>query len=140
MYAVSKPNVSVMVWGCISCHGPGTLSKVQGNYISAEKFINILDNHLLSVNSRHFPMNDYIFQDDNASVHRARAVEEYKRVNNIRGIVSQALVSYMRSITIHNNTWSPSFHSRMRVRLWAARSFRFGDRNLLHAISLARAL
>jgi hypothetical protein len=81
--------VSVMIWGCISWYGPGTLCKVQDN-INAQKYINILDNHLWPVIARHFPAHNYVFQDDNAPVHRAHVEQEYKHANNIRGMVLPA--------------------------------------------------
>jgi hypothetical protein len=37
--------VSVMIWGCITWYGVGTLCKVDGN-INAVKYRDILDNHL----------------------------------------------------------------------------------------------
>jgi hypothetical protein len=86
MYTISKPKVSVMIWGCISWYGPGTLCKVQSN-INAQKYINILDNHLWSAIAQHFPANNYVFQDHNAPVHRAHVEQEYKHRNNIRGMV-----------------------------------------------------
>ena len=78
--------VSLMIWGCICWNGPGTLTVVNGN-INAEKYREILDNELWPDVARHFPQNDFIFQDDNAPVHRARSVLNYKTENNIRGIL-----------------------------------------------------
>ena len=47
--------VSVMFWGCtcISYHGVGTLTPVDGN-INTEKYISILDDHLWPVVAHHF--------------------------------------------------------------------------------------
>jgi len=67
---------SVMVWGCICYNGVGTLTKVEGN-INADKYISILEDNIWPVIVRHFPGNDYLFQDDNASVHRDRSTKEY---------------------------------------------------------------
>jgi hypothetical protein len=47
---------------------------------------NILDNHLWPVLARHFADKPYRFQDDNAPVHRARIIEEFKRDNDIKSI------------------------------------------------------
>jgi hypothetical protein len=69
-------NFSVMVWGCICYNGVGTLTKVEGN-INANKYISILEDNIWPVIVRHFPGNDYLFQDDNAPVHRARSTKEY---------------------------------------------------------------
>jgi hypothetical protein len=43
----------------------------------------ILDNHLWPVLARHFADKPYRFQDDNAPVHRARLIEEFKRDNGM---------------------------------------------------------
>ncbi|CAC5397113.1 unnamed protein product [Mytilus coruscus] len=56
--------------------GVGTLTKVEG-YINADKYISILDDNIWPVIARHFPTNDYLFQDDNAPVHRARSTKAY---------------------------------------------------------------
>lgn len=45
--------------------------------MNAQKYIGILNTHI-----RHFPPNNYVFQDDNVPVHMARVVEEYKHDNN----------------------------------------------------------
>lgn len=80
------PRVSLMVWACICWNGVGTITLVNGN-INAERYIQIVDTNLWPVVARHFPENNFIYQDDNAPVHRARIVKEYKRTNNIPGIV-----------------------------------------------------
>ena len=67
---------SVMVWGCICYNGVGTLTKVEGN-INADKYISILEDNIWPVIVRHFAGNDYLFQDDNAPVHRACSTKEY---------------------------------------------------------------
>ncbi|CAC5378507.1 unnamed protein product [Mytilus coruscus] len=72
----SDRKFSTMVWGCISYQGVGTLTKVEG-YINADKYISILDDNIWPVIARHFPTNDYLFQDDNAPVHRARSTKAY---------------------------------------------------------------
>jgi transposase len=79
---LSKRKVSLMVWGCITYEGMGTLVPVEGN-INGQKYINIIDNNLWPVIARHFPENNYVFQDDNAPVHRARVVKAYMEENDI---------------------------------------------------------
>ena len=73
---------SVIIWGCITYNGIGTLCFAEGN-INAEKYINIIDTNLWPVIARHFPQDNYVFQDDNAPVHRAHTVREYIQENNI---------------------------------------------------------
>jgi hypothetical protein len=80
--ALLKRRVAVIVWGCITYDGVGTLCLVDGN-ITAQKYIDILDEHLWPVIVRHFLNKPYLFQDDNAPVHRARITCEYKQSNNI---------------------------------------------------------
>ena len=62
----------VMMWGCISWFGPGlrTVTAVDGN-INAIKYQDILEDNLWPFIAQHFPQGGYIFQDDNAPVHRA---------------------------------------------------------------------
>ena len=67
-----RPKFEVMIWGCISWFGPGTITAVDGN-INAIKHQDILEDHLWSVVAQHFPQGGYIFQDHNAPVHRARS-------------------------------------------------------------------
>ena len=45
--------------------------------INAQKYIEVVDNFVLPVIARHFPDDNYVFQDDNAPMHRARVVKEY---------------------------------------------------------------
>jgi hypothetical protein len=72
-----------MIWGCITFNGVGTLTTVN---VNAAKYIEILKDNLWPVIVRHYPEENYIFQDDNAPVHRARIVQNYKTQNNINGM------------------------------------------------------
>ena len=72
-----------MIWGCITFNGVGTLMTVNGN-INTAKYIEILEDNLWPVIVRHYPEENYIFEDDNAPVHMARNVQYYKTQNNIR--------------------------------------------------------
>lgn len=81
----SKRKFSVMIWGCVCWHGVGTLTRVIGN-INSEKYINILEDNIWPVIARHFPDNGYLFQDDNAPVHRSRVTQEYMARNQIKNM------------------------------------------------------
>lgn len=74
---------SVMVWGCMSAKGVGNLHFIDGT-INAQKYINILEDHLLpSINSLS-DMDEYIFQQDGASSHTAKATQnwfQHKEIN-----------------------------------------------------------
>ena len=78
----SKPCYEVMVWGCITWGGVGTITSVHGN-INAEKYQEILEENLWPVIARHFPAENYIFQQDNAPVHTARSTQEYLHRNDV---------------------------------------------------------
>jgi len=71
-----------MLWGCLTFNGVGTLAFIDGN-INAKKYEEILEDNLWPVVARLFPQENYIFQDDNAPVHRARSVMEYRCSNRI---------------------------------------------------------
>lgn len=60
--------MSLMIFGCITYEGMGTLTIVNGN-INASKFIDIIENNVWPIIARHFTNNEYIYQDDNAPVH-----------------------------------------------------------------------
>ena len=63
----------------------GTLAKVTGN-INSEKYKEILEENIWPVIVRHFPDDQYFFQDDNAPVHRSRVLQEYRATNNLKSI------------------------------------------------------
>ena len=81
----SKRKLTLMIWGCITYHGIGTICVVDGN-INAEKYISVLDENLWPVILRHFADNNYIFQDNNAPVHRARIVQDFRRNNQLKSM------------------------------------------------------
>lgn len=64
--------------------------------------MDILDNHLWPGIAQHFPANSYVFQDDNAPVHRAGVVKEYKHAKNIRDMIWPA---QSPDINIIENCW-----------------------------------
>lgn len=76
---------SAMFWGCISHNGIGTFTQVEGN-INSRKYIDILDENLWPVLARHFPNNDYLFQEDNAPVHTSNETKRWKEQNNIKSL------------------------------------------------------
>jgi hypothetical protein len=55
---------------CITFNNVGTLTTVNGN-INTAKYIKILEDNIWPVIVRHYPEENYIFQDDNAPVHGA---------------------------------------------------------------------
>jgi hypothetical protein len=64
------------------------------------------DNHLWPILARHFADKPYRFQDDNAPVHRARIIEEFKRDNDIHGMTWPAQspdLNHVHTVILSNN-------------------------------------
>ena len=57
--------VSLVLWGCITYEGVGTLTVADGN-INAQKYIEVIDNFVWPVITGHSSDDNYVFQDDNA--------------------------------------------------------------------------
>ena len=70
-------NLKVMVWGCITYFGQGTLTFVHGKYIK------LLDDNLWPVVAKYFLDKPYMFQDDNAPPHSSRQTKLWKETNEI---------------------------------------------------------
>ncbi len=62
LHSVQKP-ASLMVWGCISAYGMGSLHVLEG-IMNAERYIRVLEQHML-------PSRRRVFQQDNAKPHTA---------------------------------------------------------------------
>ena len=63
-----------------------TLDFVEGS-INAVKYTDILEDNLWPMVARHFPQNNNIIQDNNAAIHRAQKVMEYRVKNKIKTLL-----------------------------------------------------
>ena len=79
---VSSSNIKIMVWGCLTYYGVGTLAFIDGN-MNSQKYIQTLDDNIWPVVTKHFGNNTWYFQDDNAPCHRSRESEDWKHRNQI---------------------------------------------------------
>lgn len=66
----------IMVWSCFSWFGLGPLVLVPGT-LNAETYEEILDNHALPTLWQQFGIGPFIFQHDNARVHKAQVITEW---------------------------------------------------------------
>ncbi len=81
-HSVQKP-ASLMVWGCMSACGMGSLHIWKGT-INAERYIQVLEQHLLPSRRRLFQGRPCIFQHDNARPHTASVKTSWLRRRRIR--------------------------------------------------------
>uniref|UniRef100_A0AAR2M5U8 Tc1-like transposase DDE domain-containing protein n=1 Tax=Pygocentrus nattereri TaxID=42514 RepID=A0AAR2M5U8_PYGNA len=77
-----KP-ASLMVWGCVSAHGMGNLHICEGT-INAERYIQVLEQHMLPSNQCLFQGRPCLFQQDNAKPHSARVTTAWLRSKRVR--------------------------------------------------------
>ncbi len=73
--SVQKP-ASLMVWGCISAYGMGSLHVLEGT-MNAERYIKVLEQHMLPSRLR-------VFQQDNAKPHTAAITTAWLRSRRVR--------------------------------------------------------
>lgn len=72
--------MSLMIWGCITYEGLGTIT-----IVNDPKYLDIIENNVWPIIARHFPNNDYIYQDDRL------IVWNLARVSNISNSISEPM-------------------------------------------------
>jgi transposase len=82
---IKSGNNGIMVWGCFNKSKIGPLIQVSGR-ITGSVYIEVLENHLLPFINELDNNEEYIFQDDNAPVHRAKIVKQWMENNSITNI------------------------------------------------------
>ncbi len=80
--SVQKP-ASLMVWGCISAYGMGSLHVLEGT-MNAERYIKVLEQHMLPSRWRLFQGRPSVFQQDNAKPHTAAITTAWLRSRRVR--------------------------------------------------------
>ncbi len=80
--SVQKP-ASLMVWGCRSAYGMGSLHVLEGT-MNAERYINVLEQHMLPFRWRLFQGRPCVFQQDNAKPHIAAITTAWLRSRRVR--------------------------------------------------------
>jgi transposase len=76
---------SVMIWGCFTKNKLGPLVRLEGR-ITANIYIEMLENYLLPFINDLENKDDYTFQEDNAPIHTANKAKKWKDDNNIRSL------------------------------------------------------
>ncbi len=72
-----------MVWGCISAYGMGSLHVLEGT-MNAERYIKLLEQHMLPSRRRVFQGSPCVFQQDNAKPHTAAITTAWLRSRRVR--------------------------------------------------------
>ena len=75
--------VQLMIWGCITKSGVGTLGRISG-YINSVKYIQIIDEKIWGVILKEFPDGNFIFVHDNAPVHVSQETTRWFDENGLR--------------------------------------------------------
>lgn len=115
---------SVMIWACFGYFGIGNLAVIDGR-LNAVGYCELLEKYLLPSGERCAGEN-YVFQHDNASIHRAKVTKEWLEAQNIDVMAWPALSPDLNPI---ENLWGI-----LARRVYA------GGRQYLNAATLKNAI
>lgn len=94
----------IMVWGCISAKGLGTLHFIKGT-VNAAKYQDVLEHSLLPSAAKLHPSGDFIFQQDGASCHTAKSTKKWMGEHDIKVIINKFChIPLAARILIHRDT------------------------------------
>ena len=106
IYGIPHPSTTtrytVNIWSCITWHGQGPIKVIDGK-VDAKKYMDILDECLWPSMSNFFPDSNFLFQEDNAPIHKARIVKEYFRNHHVSPISWPA---YSPDLNPIENCWA----------------------------------
>ena len=88
----SRSQGLVMVWGCVCALGKGNLHLCDGT-INAEKYIEILEQHMLPSRRHPFHGSPCILQQDNAKPHSAYISKAWLRKKGVRVLDCPAVLT-----------------------------------------------
>ena len=115
--------------------GVGTITVKNGN-INAAEYIEIVENFVWPVIARHFPDDNYIYQDDNAPVHRTRIVKKHLEENQNQ-MHDMARFVQNPDLNIIENVWrkmkielQKRVHNITTFALWRGQLGTFGLKSL----------
>ena len=91
---------SIMLWGCISFQGVGSLHCIRG-CLNSEDYQQILGDAMLS-DARRLFREDFILEQDNATVHTSHSTRQWLQANEATVLYWPAKSSYVNPI---ENLW-----------------------------------
>ena len=72
----TQKSLRVMVWGCITGDGIGSLTPVKGT-INSQKYVSVLESNVIPVISEKYNWQSFLIMEDNAPPHTAANTQKY---------------------------------------------------------------